>query len=583
MNIKKSTIKGLIKLLPILSLAICISCNNSDFDKGIDNNYDNPSIPVNVNIEGVSWENETPISRSMTDEIKKTVIPINEELELIATLEPDYSVTEKTRASTSLANGIAYRVIAYKQNGAGKSGDYVAHADFKIGTPPNEAFYLPWGCTYDIVCYSNGTGTLGAFDKETHQYTYASGNMPLYCKTTLTIPVESTTIPLNITLKHVDSMVQVIVKNATNNFSITNVSGVTAKAHYNTINVKLSSGHRSNPGGTSSSQSITMKTPSSGVNNQSESDYISIFSHDDVLSTVPSININTIKLKNGAGKEYTVSNKSLNGPSKWASGSRYKVTFVLKATDQYTITTSIEDNSDISKYANIRLTNISGGTTTANPANTVTFTGPFGSYATAGYEYKTGADATLNQLKHYHFSNWTINKGSVWEYYSADPTILLEQSKEKNGYRYKANFNPDRRTINYNWVVAGYSINGATSTNKYEKSGSFQQAAYQPLYNFHSVGNGGGIISKSGWLLVIGSKTRTGWRLVYQVFYGPNTGWALGLNDSGFVPFDDLPGDDPNTRTHEIRIYVRDSGNMMIAPKSDAEWENFDTWINNNK
>lgn len=586
MRMKEYRIKRLAELLFIGLPVICFfSCSNSDSDKESTNNYNNPSISVDVSVEGVVWSDETTITRA-NDEVKETVIPINDELEIVATFEPDYDVITKTRAALeSLENGTAYRVIAYKQGGAGIAEQYVRHADFKVGTAsaPNTPFLLPNGCTYDIVCYSNGTATLGTFDKESYEFTYATGGMPLYCKTTLVVPAEVDAVELPITFKHMDSMVKVTVKNATDYLTMTEVAGVKIGPHYNTMNLKLSDGHRIDSGGASSTQEVTMQALSGGIGDQCESiDYVSVFSHDGVLTTTPFINIQTIKLKNIQGTESIISDKILNGPANWINGCRYKATFTLKTTNGYTMTVLTSAPVDVSKYVKIELTNLSGGTTSTNPASSVTFTGPLGSYAKAGYKYGTGASPELNVLKHYLFAGWEMKKtsSSDWMGCSTANAIALEPSKEKNGYQYRALFLADNRTINYKWKLVGVDINGVSG--KHEQEGEFTHQAFQPLDGFVSVqDNSHDSGSTYKYYTCIGSKFKNGWQTVYRSVDPAFVGWAFVCNDDEFVPFDDLPGTDTDLRTHEIRIYVNWAMYEQRDPESAAEWEDFDLWVHN--
>ena len=580
MNTKEYIMKRLTNLLYVLPFAICISCSNSERNEGYVNNYNNPAIPINVKVEGITWQ-EAAITRA-ADEIKKTIIPVNDELEIVATVEPDYEATAKTRAKTTLTAGATYRVIAYEQGGAGNAAKYIKHADFTVGTTLAEPFTLPRGCSYDIVCYSNNeAGALGAFDEETFEFSYAAGKMPLYCKTTLTIPENAETTALNITFKHVDSTVRVVVNNQTDNLSMTEVSGVTIGAHYNKMKVKLSDGHRNNPGGTPSSLPITMNTPTSGNELCESTSEISIFSHNE--DPANSVKVGTLKLEKG-GQEYIISDKTINVPN-WVSGYKYKVEFKF-TTPERTLTVSAVQESpngaiELSDVITIKGSNQSGGTVTYNTSGTtMTFKGKLGDYVTASYEYKEGHDGLRKRI---FFSKWEVDKKNTgaWTEISTDPDekILLKTSKETNGYKYRARFIPDNRIIHYKWKVQGIRIPGSYPP-VYTYEGEMTCKAYEILPIFF-IFNGNTLPGQH--LLVVGSKLKDGWKLRYQ-----DSIWAgksIGMNDTCFASFDELPGTETSGRVHEMRLYVSPAavgGKFINPPANVAEWEDYDTWVNNN-
>ncbi|WP_288361959.1 hypothetical protein [uncultured Bacteroides sp.] len=572
-------------LTSVLLLAIYSGCDNKDLDEVNANNYNNPSIPVDIKVKGVDWEEETAITRT-TDEIKKTIIPVNDELEIVATVEPDYEATAKTRAKTTLTVGATYRVIAYEQGGAGNAAKYIKHADFNVGTTPNKPFTLPLGCTYDIVCYSNNeTGALDTFDKETYEFSYATGKMPLYCKTTLTIPANASTTALDITFKHIESAVKVIVQGQTEELSIKQVTGVTIGDHYNKIKMNLS-GRRNNPGTVPSTLSVPMNEITGGNSNRWESNTIHIISHDDIPSPTLFVRFPTIKLENSEGKEFTISDKELN-PVKFEMAKKYKATLTVTTTRSYTITVSTreEDGNSLNNYANINLRN-SGGTVTNNGSNNVTFDGKLGANATASYVYKQGIGE--NYLQHYLFSGWKkFNTASgTWDKIADASTnsIQLNPSNDENGAKYAAYFTRDMRKINYHYMAVGDYLQGGTNTEgETIINNTLQQEAYKEFNPLIWIGSKSGVLpyNKGIWHIVAGIKMRTGWKMLMEEKYTEDKAWGYGIDDRLFVPFDELPGG-AEPRENKIRLYAAFYPDATLtstrAPQNDAEWENYAVW-----
>lgn len=86
-------------------------------------------------------------------------------LELVATLERNASTT--TRGVTSLATGIKYRVLVFKQNDVSTSG-YISYADYEVGVtgPIAGELHVPTEATYTFACYSLNGANLPVFDPD---------------------------------------------------------------------------------------------------------------------------------------------------------------------------------------------------------------------------------------------------------------------------------------------------------------------------------------------------------------------------------------------------------------------------------
>src|SRR5574344_2866445 len=134
-------------------------------------------------------------------------------------LEP--AARAQTRATT-VAAGIRYRVVAYKQNDISAAG-YMSHADYVVGAAAPK-FLLPINCTYTLVCYSYGSAaTLPAFNKNSTTIAVNPANDVMYCNKDITVTDVNTSF--SIRFSHLFSKVTVIADASADDYNITACTG----------------------------------------------------------------------------------------------------------------------------------------------------------------------------------------------------------------------------------------------------------------------------------------------------------------------------------------------------------------------
>lgn len=161
----KNLIKHSVLLLgSLFSVFLSSSCSREESA----DSTSKEAVALHVSVTGITESDEnTEITRggNGSDMSKPQIvtIPTGNGTMLEATLERSIATT---RATTTLTNGVKYRVIAFKQGKVNSTG-YMNHSDFVAGTAGTTSdFYLPGGVTYTFVCYSfNSTDALPAFDK----------------------------------------------------------------------------------------------------------------------------------------------------------------------------------------------------------------------------------------------------------------------------------------------------------------------------------------------------------------------------------------------------------------------------------
>lgn len=223
--------------LAIIMLVVCVSCSEEKNISKERNNYDNPTISISIISNGIADSEEEDFSRASQD-IPIVTIPVNDSIDITATLSLDYRHTNNSRAV--LGDGIVYRVIAYKKNDITPTG-YVNHADYVMGGNMPE-FNLPANCDYTIICYSFGlTGSMETFSKETTGINILPVNGDvLYCKKN--IYVDENYHEFAIEFTHIFSQVTVVIDNSVNSCPITNMAPAILSPTYDRARLSLADG-----------------------------------------------------------------------------------------------------------------------------------------------------------------------------------------------------------------------------------------------------------------------------------------------------------------------------------------------------
>lgn len=136
-----------------------MSCSQDENMLSENNNDDKEFVvSVDFSVSGIAdyGESNQPTTRSTASPVKK-VIPLNEDFEAEVTLTPDVPVQTRSAAPTQMAEGVYFRVLAYKGN------TYKGHADYKIvggmvelaGTTKPLILY---NNTYKFIAYSYNKG-----------------------------------------------------------------------------------------------------------------------------------------------------------------------------------------------------------------------------------------------------------------------------------------------------------------------------------------------------------------------------------------------------------------------------------------
>src|SRR5574344_1192691 len=216
---KKNKFNYLVALSLFLASGFLFGCG-SDYTAVYEaNNYNNPSVPVSITVSGDDWASDESITRSGSSSIEKVIVPMDNGYSLFATLEP--AARAQTRATT-VAAGIRYRVVAYKQNDISAAG-YMSHADYVVGAAAPK-FLLPINCTYTLVCYSyNSTATLPAFNKNSTTIAVNPANDMLYCNKDITVTDVNTSFSIRFSL--LLSKVTVIADASADHYNITACTG----------------------------------------------------------------------------------------------------------------------------------------------------------------------------------------------------------------------------------------------------------------------------------------------------------------------------------------------------------------------
>jgi hypothetical protein len=148
--LKKSYV-GLI-LSTIFTLGF-IACSS---DEEHSNSTKNGKIQLSFNVDGVTEGSDSMLTKTQS-EPQVMVKSLDDGFELVCSLSPDPKSLK--RAVSALPNGIAYRVIAYKKNGA--TYDYDSYFDGTTSaTSANNQLLLDADATYKIVAYSYRTASI---------------------------------------------------------------------------------------------------------------------------------------------------------------------------------------------------------------------------------------------------------------------------------------------------------------------------------------------------------------------------------------------------------------------------------------
>lgn len=138
-----------------LSLMSCSQDENMPSENNDDKEF---VVTVDFSVSGIAdyGGSNQPTTRSTASPVKE-VIPLNEDFEAEVTLTPDVPV--QTRSTTTvMADGVYFRVLAYKGN------TYAGHADYKITggmvtlTGDTEPLIL-YNNTYKFIAYSYNKGS----------------------------------------------------------------------------------------------------------------------------------------------------------------------------------------------------------------------------------------------------------------------------------------------------------------------------------------------------------------------------------------------------------------------------------------
>lgn len=269
-------------MLIILLFCMLTGCNSEDSLPINYNNYTNSTIPVFVGVNGIVEEAEENLTRTLEKEASTVLIPVNEELGIVATLEPE--AIAQTRSLQFLGEGIKYRVIAYKENDV-SAGGYIAHADYTVGNNAPD-FWLPVNCTYTFVCYSYGSESLDDFDVNATEVVFSENDTPLYCKWNEEITESNNN--LTVELKYRISQVRVVVDASTSGYNITSCSGELTPS-YTDATLSYANGNLKKRTVPASQKTLVW----SSVDKQRiSSEPVNVFTHGEIVT----INLNTIAL-----------------------------------------------------------------------------------------------------------------------------------------------------------------------------------------------------------------------------------------------------------------------------------------------
>lgn len=335
---KKNILTELFSSILLAGISVIItSCRGSDNSNQMQTI--NGKANITVSLVGIETEttdnNELDMQASSGKanpvkslEIQNQIIPLDNDLSLVATLSPDLnniknkilaSATPVAGTPTNLNSGVMYKVVVYDD-----TGNYVTEKNYITGQVP-ESLSLDDGKTYTFIAYSvNKSNTVPSVNNggtlNTATLTDVKDDL-MYFKASKQVFAKQTN-NLNIVLKH--QFAQVTTKlDASSVGNISNISGVTMKPSASSVDLKFSNNslnYKNTGAGTS------VDFPNKGSNTISSKPTI-VFSPS---TEAGQFNISSITINNTTKSNITFSNLKIT------SGAKYNMNLTLRGPAQVT-------------------------------------------------------------------------------------------------------------------------------------------------------------------------------------------------------------------------------------------------------